>query len=260
MTEHSERNPGGHPKLTRNVAPGIHRLAHAYVNCYLVEDGSVVTVVDAGLPATWPHLLKALRAIGRSVDDVRAIVITHAHFDHIGFAARAVKELSLPVWVHPRDHYIAGHPYRYQHERPRVIYPLKFPAAIPVLAAMVGAGAMMVPGLQSPLPMPTTGVLEVPGSPRIVFTPGHTAGHCALHFPDRDALLSGDALVTLDPYKGKRGPQIIAGAATADSREAIKSLSALAETEATRILPGHGEPFKGGARAAVAAAVTAGPS
>jgi glyoxylase-like metal-dependent hydrolase (beta-lactamase superfamily II) len=53
----------------------------------------------------------------------------------------------------------------------------------------------------------TDGTLPVPGSPRVVFTPGHTLGHCALHFPERDAVIAGDAVVTLDPYTARRaGP------------------------------------------------------
>src|SRR3712207_6893536 len=42
--------------------------------------------------------------------------------------------------------------------------------------------------------------LAVAGSPRVVHTPGHTFGHCALHLPDRDVLITGDALITRSPY------------------------------------------------------------
>jgi hypothetical protein len=49
------------------------------------------------------------------------------------------------------------------------------------------------------------GVLPVPGSPHVVFTPGHTLGHCALHFPDRDTVIVGDAVVMLDPYTAETG-------------------------------------------------------
>ena len=76
------------------------------------------------------------------------------------------------------------------------------------------------------------GSLPVPGSPRVVFCPGHTLGHCALHIPDRDALIAGDALVMLDPYTARRGPCIVARAATADSDRNMRSLDALVETGA----------------------------
>jgi glyoxylase-like metal-dependent hydrolase (beta-lactamase superfamily II) len=103
------------------------------------------------------------------------------------------------------------------------------------------------------------GALDVPGSPRVLFTPGHTLGHCALHFPERDAVIAGDAVVTLDPYTGGRGPQIVAGAATADSRRALGVLDAVAVTGATTVLTGHGPVWRQGAAAAVALARERGP-
>jgi glyoxylase-like metal-dependent hydrolase (beta-lactamase superfamily II) len=250
---------GRRPELTKNVAPGIHRLAHAFVNCYLVEEGSSVTIVDAAFPATWPHLLLALHAIGRTPRDVKAIVLTHAHFDHLGFAARAAAELSVPIWVHPEDGYIAAHPYRYQHERSRWVYPFLYPRALPVLGAMTMAGALQTAGVSDTKAL-APGILDVPGHPTVIFTPGHTAGHCALHFPDRGALITGDALVTLDPYRATRGAQIVAGAATAHSGVALASLQAIADTGAETLLPGHGEPWRAGASAAVAAALAVGAS
>jgi glyoxylase-like metal-dependent hydrolase (beta-lactamase superfamily II) len=72
-----------------------------------------------------------------------------------------------------------------------------------------------------------------------------------LYFPERDAVLVGDALVTFDPYKGQAGPQIVARAATADSRLALASLASLAATDAGIVLPGHGEPWTGGIGSAV---------
>jgi len=104
------------------------------------------------------------------------------------------------------------------------------------------------------------GTLPVPGSPRVVPTPGHTLGHCALHLPERDAVIAGDAIVTLNPYTARRGPQIVAEAATVDSRRALDSLDALAATEARTVLVGHGDPWTGGAEEAVLAARAAGPS
>ncbi|GAB3040200.1 MBL fold metallo-hydrolase [Parafrigoribacterium mesophilum] len=244
--------------LTRNVAPGIHRLAHAYVNCYLVEDGTGVTIVDTAFPSTWKHLLAALLECGHSPGDVTAIVLTHGHFDHLGFAARAASDFAVPIWLQERDSDIAAHPYRYQHERNRALYPLFYPRGMRVLAAMAAAGALRVKGLREVRRMPTSTVLDVPGSPTVVFSPGHTYGHCALFFPDRDAIITGDALVTLDPYTAQTGARIIAGAATADSEMALASLSGLAATGARIVLPGHGEPWRAGIGAAVSAALAVG--
>lgn len=236
----------GRPALTRNVGPGIHRLSHAYVNCYLVEDADGVTLVDAALPATWPVLEEALAAVGFQPHQVHALVLTHAHFDHLGVARRVQSEWNVPVWVHPHDAHLARHPYRYAHEAPRWRYPIRHPRAVPILAAMTAAGAWGVRGIENIRHYSAGDRLEVPGRPTAVFTPGHTFGHCALHFPDRDAILTGDALVTLDPYTGRRGPQIVSGAGTADGLQALASLDALEATGARLVLPGHGAPWRAG--------------
>lgn len=246
--------------LTRNVAPGVHRLAHAYVNCYLIEEGDEITIVDAALPATWPLLQQALWAIDAKPAQVRALVLTHAHFDHLGFARRARREWEIPVWSHPYEAYIARHPYQYAHENPRALYPIRHPKGAPILGAMARAGAFAVRGIDDLAFYAGGDTIDVPGHPQVVFTPGHTFGHSALHLPDRDAVLAGDALVTLDPYTGATGPQIVSGAATADSIQALASLEALAQTEARIVLPGHGEPWKDGVRAAVELAMRAGAS
>ena len=124
---------------------------------------------------------------------------------------------------------------------------------------MARAGALWVRGLTGTVNLPQSETIDVPGRPRTVFSPGHTAGHCALSFADRDALITGDAIVTLDPYTGAVGPQIVAGAATADSRTALASLTALAATGARLVLPGHGQPWTGGIDAAVDVALRVGP-
>lgn len=243
-----------------DVLPGIHRLSHAHVNVYLVADENRVTIVDTGLPATWPLVLRALERIGARPAQVEAIVLTHAHFDHLGFAAKARREWGVPVWAHPREAFIAAHPYRYEHEKNRLLYPLRYPRCVPVLAGMAAAGALTVPGVGELEELSPGETLDVPGRPRVIFTPGHTRGHCALHFPDRDAVITGDALVTLDPYTGEEGPQIVSGAATADSAEAIASLQVLAATGASTVLPGHGRPWTDGIASAVERAVASGPS
>lgn len=85
-------------------------------------------------------------------------------------------------------------------------------------------------------------------TPRGVYTRDTPMG---THLPDRDAVIAGDAIVTLDPYTAKRGPRIVAGAATVDSTRNLSSLDALARTGARTVLVGHGAPWKAGAEAAV---------
>ncbi|GAA1742267.1 MBL fold metallo-hydrolase [Microbacterium paludicola] len=224
------------------------------MNCYLIEDQGQVTIVDTGLPATWRVLPDALAAIGSAPSAVQAVVITHAHFDHLGFARAIRDRWGVPLHGHPGDAGLAAHPYRYAHESPRIRYPFRYPASVPVLARMTAAGALRVRGVDGLRAIQPDEVLDVPGRPRVVFSPGHTSGHCALVIPERDVLLSGDALVTFDPYTTERGPRVVAAAATADVAEAFRSLARLDETEASVVLPGHGDPWRQGVRSATAVA------
>ncbi|WP_426765092.1 MBL fold metallo-hydrolase [Pseudarthrobacter sp. 1G09] len=244
--------------ITRNVADGIHLISHAHVNCYVVEDDDGITLVDAGLPSMWPMLQELLDACGRRPDQVRALVLTHGHFDHVGFALRARREWRVPVLVHGGDARLAAHPYRYKPQRNRFLYPLGHPRSVPLLGRMAAAGALNVKGVPDTSPLHTDAPLQVPGRPTAIHTPGHTDGHCILHFPDRDAVLAGDAIVTLDPYTGKSGPQIVASAATKDTAQALASLKALAGTGATTVLTGHGDPWTCGVKAAVTHALQVG--
>jgi glyoxylase-like metal-dependent hydrolase (beta-lactamase superfamily II) len=242
----------------RNVAEGIHRVEHAYTNWYLVEEGSRLTIVDCGFPRSWALLGAALDELGRTPADIDAVVLTHAHPDHIGFAERARAELHVPVWLHERDVTISRHPFRYETER-AVVHYLK-PSLLRVAAAMGAAGALATKPIGEVRAFDPEPELDVPGRPAPVLTPGHTHGHTSLHFPDRGVVIAGDALVTHNPYTGGHGPQIIAGAANVDSAQAIASLTRIAETGAAIVLPGHGEPWTDGAAAAVDRARAAGPS
>jgi glyoxylase-like metal-dependent hydrolase (beta-lactamase superfamily II) len=245
--------------MERDAADGIHRVEDAYVNWYIVEDGDRLIVVDTGHPRSWKSLKDALWALGRSPRDIEAVLLTHGHFDHMGFAERARSELGVPLLAHQDEVPVTHHPWRYDHERSRLAY-AKNPRFVKIFASMGAAGALWVKGAERVQTYEANGRLDLPGRPELIFSPGHTYGHCALHFPERGALISGDALVTLDPYTGKTGPQVVARAATADSERALASLDALAATGAQTVLPGHGEIWRDGVGTAAERARAAGPN
>lgn len=245
--------------LERAVAEGIHRIEDAHTNFYLVEDGGQVTIVDTGLPRSWGSLISGLRELGHSLRDVSAVVLTHAHYDHMGFARRAQHELDVPVWIHPDDRWLAAHPWRFDHERPIPAY-LRHPEFIKVFTEMGAMGALWVKGTDAVTTYNGGDALDVPGRPTVIPTPGHTHGHCALYFADRGAVIAGDAFVMLDPYTGRTGPCIVAGGATADSARALSSLDAIAGLDANVGLTGHGPALTGRLAAAADAARAAGPA
>src|SRR5215213_7021252 len=176
--------------FTRDVAAGVHRIEDSFTNWYIVEAEDGLTIVDAGVPTSWDSLLDALEQLGRPITDVRALVLTHAHFDHVGFAERLRKQQGVPVYVHDNDVPLTQHPWRYDHERPRSLYLATQVRALPIVAAMAGNRALLARPVRE-VRRYENGTLPVPGSPRVVFSPGHTLGHCALHLPDRDTLIAG---------------------------------------------------------------------
>ena len=75
------------------LAPSIRRLGNGMINVYLLEEAGGVTIVDTGAPGYYSRDLPAeLAAMGRTLADVRAVVLTHAHSDHLGFAERIRRE------------------------------------------------------------------------------------------------------------------------------------------------------------------------
>src|SRR5215208_4629225 len=99
-----------------SVAEGILRVPHSHVNWYLLGDADGVTIVDAGLPRHWDLLPRALARMGRALGDVRALVLTHAHYTGGGSAGGARRELGIPVYA-PRGEDLYRHPLRFPFER-----------------------------------------------------------------------------------------------------------------------------------------------
>ena len=85
------------------IAKGLYRIGSDTVNSYLVVDEGGVTIIDAGLPRYWKLLNSELARLGKSVDDVRALILTHGDTDHIGFAAQLYREKGIAAYLHPAD-------------------------------------------------------------------------------------------------------------------------------------------------------------
>jgi len=223
------------------IADGIHRLGPGVVNVYLVEEAGEVTIIDAGMPGDWSDLVRELAAMGRSLDDVRALVLTHGHSDHIGFAERARREQGWIPRVHELDAALA---------RGEVPNPAKGGGPIrpiPLLSFLL-LGLRRGGLRQKPIGEVATygdgATLDVPGAPRVILAPGHTPGSAALHIASRDALFVGDVLATYAVTNGSTGPMI--APFTADPAQAVASMDRLEGVEAHWVLPGHGQPWTGG--------------
>jgi glyoxylase-like metal-dependent hydrolase (beta-lactamase superfamily II) len=228
------------------IADGIHRIGDGLINSYLLGEGSEVTIIDAGVPGYWSDLPAELATMGRSLADVRAVVLTHGHSDHIGFAERARRELGLPVSVHELDAALARGEVPNPAKGTGPIRPLPL---LRFLLLSIRNGALRTPRLAEVATYGDGATLDVPGAPRVILLPGHTRGSAALHVPGRDALFIGDAIATVAVTTGRTGPMI--APFTADPAQAAASLSRLDGLDASWVLPGHGQPWTGGVDEAV---------
>jgi glyoxylase-like metal-dependent hydrolase (beta-lactamase superfamily II) len=240
------------------VAPGVHRLGNALVNYFLIEDGGGMTIVDAGLPGFRAGLEALLRGRERTLAEVDALVLTHAHVDHVGVAEH-VRAAGVPVYVHEADAEMARTAKVHDRERGMLPY-LRYPATWRLLWMSARTGGLRPTRIAQVTTFAADGELDVPGRPRAIHTPGHSPGHVVYHLPDRGVLLAGDALCTMNPLTGRRGPQLMPGAFAQSSAQAMGSLERLEALDAGLLLPGHGDPWTGGTAAAVARAREAGPS
>jgi glyoxylase-like metal-dependent hydrolase (beta-lactamase superfamily II) len=217
------------------VAPGIHRLGNELVNFYLVEDDAGLTLVDAALPGFRGQLESFLDGSGRALREVDAVVLTHAHVDHVG-VAEAVRSAGATVYVHEVDAEMARTAKTPKRERAFLPY-LRHPATWKLLGMSIRSGGARPTKIGEVSTFSGDAVLEVPGRPRAVHTPGHSDGHVAYHFPDRGALLVGDALCTYNPLTGRRGPQLMPGGFSVSSSQAMDSLARIEGLEAAVLLP-----------------------
>jgi glyoxylase-like metal-dependent hydrolase (beta-lactamase superfamily II) len=242
------------------VGEGVHRVSGGVTNFYLIEENGKYTVVDAGAPRDWALLESSLHRLGARPDDLDAVLLTHAHSDHVGFAERARTEAGAQVWIHQADAEAArtGKP-GWKNEGSTFSYLLRSEFYRTAFSLARRGAVKMIP-VKEVSSFADGSVIDVPGSPRALHTPGHTPGSAAIAVEKRSALLAGDALCSWNPYTGRAGPQIIPSALNTSSAQALASLDALLTVTAGVLLPGHGDPFTEGVPEAVRRAKAAGRS
>lgn len=220
-------------------------------NWVLVRDGHDLTLIDAGYPKDIEDVVASVEQIGHRIEDVRGVLITHAHIDHVGAIPALLRRHTVPTFAGERElPMLVGE----RHEqattwdvvsrcwRPRV-------ARWAVTIARAGAQThVSVPETQA---LQSDSALDLPGAPRPVPCPGHTSGHTAYMLPDAGVVVTGDALITGHPIVARTGPQLLPAFFGHDSAQAFASLDALAELDVDTVLPGHGPIWRGSLRSAV---------
>jgi glyoxylase-like metal-dependent hydrolase (beta-lactamase superfamily II) len=222
--------------LEETIASGVYCLATGKrrdSNVYFVQSGETWVLVDT----MWRGRAELIRSAAETLFGVgappRAIVLTHVHPDHAGSASELAHMWNVTVYVHPAE--------------------LPLPPSGRIIAAMARVERRwMFPSGQDGL-SPIDPSVGVPGLPdwQVIPTPGHTPGHLSLFREGDRALITGDAVLTVDLNSlgdalSQRhtlgGPPRFA---TWDWRAATGSVAELARLEPRVVAPGHGRPMAG---------------
>ena len=227
----------------QEVVPGVHQLTVRmgflpYVHAFLVQDDDGLSLVDCGLPKRAELFLASIAELGRARADLRRIVVTHHHLDHVG-SLRAVAAATGAIVHGPRGDAAI----------------IRGEATGPGANRSTWAGRWLGPVLERMEPRyEPPGHLEevgdgdelpVGGGMRAIATPGHTAGHLSYLLPAARLLIAGDAGTSL---RGAVRRPI--GMFNEDLPQVDRTIAKLAELDFDVACFGHGGPIRGGANAA----------
>lgn len=229
----------------QQVATGVWFAHTDLVNWVLLTDTDGLTLVDCGYPGQRADVETSVRATGATPEDVRAILVTHAHIDHIGTTSHFADAYAVPVYVHPDE---MAHARRESHHSAtplQVMANLWRPGVPGWLAAAMRVGVASKDGVASPSTLPEASPLPVPGAPVAVPTPGHTPGHTAYFVPAAGVVVTGDGLITGHPTSRQSGPQLALPMFDDDRGASVAALDRYAAVEADLLLPGHGPAHHG---------------
>jgi glyoxylase-like metal-dependent hydrolase (beta-lactamase superfamily II) len=227
-----------------SVAAGVWRIKDIFVNAYIVSTDAGWVLVDAGLKTTYSRIRKVAETLFGKDSRPDVVVLTHAHFDHVGSLKRLAEEWDVSVLAHPL-------------EIPYLTGLSKYPPADPT----VGGGMMVYMSWMYPrgpinmdgriVPLAQDGSISSMPGWRSIHTPGHAPGHISLYREGDGCLIAGDAFVTTDQRKASavasqrreiHGPPPYF---TPDWQSSAASVRELARLKPNIIATGHGKAYYG---------------
>lgn len=180
------------------------------------------------------------------------MILTHSDADHTG-VTKAMRAAGARILIHAEDEATLRKPGPKSGDATpaKLLREAWRPNAWRFFGAMIRSGAVRPTKIEDAETFTSDDVLDVPGSPRVIATPGHTPGHCSFLFESHGALFVGDELCTWNWLTGRVGAQVMPTVVNTSTDQCFESLAALEGLDAKVVLPGHGEPWREGAAAAV---------
>jgi glyoxylase-like metal-dependent hydrolase (beta-lactamase superfamily II) len=210
---------------------------------YVIEGQDGLTLIDTSLPNVRGKIEQQLQTIGHSLSEIKRILITHAHPDHIGSLTDLQKATDAQIYIHHRDAGVL----RGELPPPRPSAE-KLQGIARLLAPIMPAGSIKEPA-RVDCELKDGDVLnEVWPGLCVIDLPGHSAGQVGFWLPDQRLLFCGDMLMRM---MGKLRLPI--AVVTPDMAEAKRSIKKATTMDIDILCLGHGKPIIGGASSAIRA-------
>jgi len=228
------------------VAPSIHLIrvplhwGRGEANIYLI-DSSRLTLVDTGTGdgECLRTIEKEMLKLGHRIEDLKLIVNTHSHPDHIGGDAEIQKRSHAEIAIHPLEAVALRDPPKFWAEETARMSELITTSGVPKLMERLMTSGLLArgrlgtstpEGIEVSTSLIESGRIDLgPFSLQVVHTPGHTPGHIALHDPSSGILFSGDHILQ------ETTPNV------QDLSSFIESLDRVLRLDPRTALPGHEE-------------------
>ena len=228
----------------KTLANGIYQLDLGKANVFLLESKNGLALVDTEVVGAKARLVSALKKNGLALRDIRHILVTHAHVDHVGGLREVQAATGAQVWAHRLDA-----PFIVKGEHPP--YPER--SQLSLFDRMVGTMIQSFVGDEQP-PAPVHHEVEegdvlseVREGLRAIHLPGHSPGQVGFWLEPERVLIGGDVAMHLLPWL-----HLPLGAYTPDMKEAKRSIRKVATLKPHTLGIGHGAPLVGNAEAKVA--------
>ena len=220
-------------KSTLEIMPNVYQLTVRGVNMVLIAEEEM-TLVDTGFPGSVAQIIDFIHSLGRSLEEISLIIITHNHFDHAGGLAELSRLTQAKVAVHQADiGDTEDHP-----PYPRVIRSL---LRMPLFSALRSSFSLKPSEVD--IQLEGGEVLKPLGGLRVVHTPGHTPGSISLFSSPNRLLIVSDALSKL-----RKAPRLPHKMASTDYTKAIDSVKEIGRLDFDILCFGHGRPLTGDVR------------